>query len=385
MKKIKIARIVTIPFALISLLGLFDFLDKDERFEVHIISGIDPFGDILKSRYPHFKFHTVNISRKVSLIKDLRTLIDLLRIFSFEKFDIVHSLTPKAGILSALAGFLTLIPIRLHTFTGQVWVDYRGLKRIFFKGLDNFICKLNTQNFVDSPSQRQYLLDNHVGSPDKLIVLLKGSIAGINIKKFDPAKIKESSKLLRESLFPGFDGKIILYLGRINNDKGLKELGTAFLELKKKFKLKLLIVGPQESVASGLSLLLDQLKKDKDAKFIGFVSKVEEYYGVSDIYCLPSYREGCPTSVLEASAMEKPVVASNIYGISDVAIDGQTALLFEVRNAKDLELKLETLIVNEEFSRKLGLRGRQFVCEDFAENFFTEKMVAEYLRFIELV
>ena len=383
MKKIKIVRIVTIPFALISLLGLFDFLCNDESFEVHIISDKGPFLDVLKSRYPHFKFHTINISRKVNPINDLRALINLSKIFLEEKFDIVHSLTPKAGILSGLAGFLTLTPIRLHTFTGQVWVDYKGFKRLFFKSIDNFICILNTQNFVDSPSQRQYLLDNHVGSSDKLIVLHKGSIAGINIEKFNPRNVKVRSKALRESLFPGFDGKIILYLGRINNDKGLKELGTAFFELKKKYKLKLLVVGPEEPVSLEISLILNKLKKDKDASFIGFVSKTEDYYGASDIYCLPSYREGCPTSILEASAMEKPIVASNIYGISDITIDKQTALLFEPRNAKDLEFKLEALIINDEFSKKLGLAGRQYVCEDFAERILTEKMIAEYLRFMQ--
>lgn len=382
MKKIKIARIVTVPFTFISLLGLLDFLDKDERFEVHIISGKDTFEDILKRRYPHFIFHSLNIPRKINLLDDCLALVKLCWLFSRERFDIVHSHTPKAGILAALAGFITFRPIRLHTFTGQVWVDYKGNKRRFFKFLDNFICKLNTLNYVDSLTQRQYLLDSHIGSPEKLLVLHKGSLAGINIRKFDPERVRESANSLRNTLFPGFDGKIILYLGRINNDKGLIELGTAFFELKEKYNLKLLIVGPEEIMAPELQILIDRLKKDTDTHFIGFVSNAEEYYGACDIFCLPSYREGCPASILEASAMKLPVVASNIYGISDIALDAQTALLFEVRNKNDLRDKLEIVISNNDLSEKLGKRGREFVCNDFAETILTEKMVNEYLDFM---
>lgn len=380
MKKIKIARIVTVPFTFISLLGLLDFLDKDGRFEVHIISGKDPFLEVLKTRYPNLRFHYVNIPRKIELKNDVKALFDLRRIFAQEKFDIVHSHTPKAGILTAVAGLMSFVPVRLHTFTGQVWVAYTGFKRTFFKTLDNFISTLNTLNYVDSLSQRVYLLDNNVGSPGKLAVLHKGSLAGIDVHKFDPERTKSKAKALREKLFPGFQGKVILYLGRLNNDKGLLELGNAFFELKEEYALKFLIVGPEEKVSPELESLIQKLRNDPDTYFEGFVSNAEEYYGACDIFCLPSYREGCPASVLEASAMKKPVVASNIYGIADIVVDGKTAFLFEVKNKEDLKNKIEKLVCDESLSHEMGKAGREFVCKDFTVELLTQKMVAEYLR-----
>lgn len=378
--KIKIARIVTVPFTFISLLGLLDYLNQDERFEVHIICGVDPFETILKNRYPHFIFHSVHIPRKIHFLNDIKAFLKLYYILKNEKFSIVHSHTPKAGMLSSIAGWLARVPVRIHTFTGQVWVDYTGGKRSFFKAIDEFICKLNTVNYVDSLSQKEYLLKNGVGTFEKLIVLHKGSIAGINIDKFDPEKNKQKSKELKAQIFPNFQGKVILYLGRINNDKGLKELALAFLNLRERFDLKLLMVGPEEVLNPELAELILKLRQDIDVHFIGFVSDPEDYYAVADIYCLPSYREGCPASVLEASAMEKPVIASNIYGISDIVIDGETAYLFEPRNAQDLISKFEILLQNEELCHSLGSRGRKFVCENFSEKKLTELMTNEYLK-----
>lgn len=383
MKKIKIARIVTVPFTFISLLGLLDELSADERFELHIISGHDPFEDILKKRYTTVQFHFINIPRKVEFGNDIKAFIQLYKLFSKVKFDIVHSHTPKAGILTAAAGFMARIPVRLHTFTGQVWVEYRGKKRAFFKFLDNFICFFNTHNYVDSLSQRVFLLDNNIGSPKKMSVLHKGSIAGINMNKFDPEKSHEAALSLRSKFFPDFKGNVILYLGRINNDKGLLELGKAYYQLKKNYPLKLLIVGPEEKVSAELETLLIKLRNDSDVHFVGFVSNAEEFYGACDIFCLPSYREGCPTSILEASAMKKPVVVSNIYGISDIVIDKQTALVFKVKDEIDLAEKLESLLVNEELKNELGKNGREFVCKDFTEKMLTKIMRDEYLKFME--
>jgi glycosyltransferase involved in cell wall biosynthesis len=145
-----------------------------------------------------------------------------------------------------------------------------------------------------------------------------------------------------------------------------------------------LLVGPQESDDNEVFLkLINNLKADKDVVYINFTSTPEYYLGVADIFCFPSYREGFGTVALEAAAMGIPVVASNIYGLSDAVSDGKTGLLFEPRNAKDLALKLERLIVDTELARKLGAQGRERVIQDFAEQILTQKMVDEYLRFIK--
>lgn len=381
MKKIKIARIVTIPFTLISLLNLFDELEKDESFELHIICNTDRYLEFLKKRYKKCTFHIIDIQRQLSVKNDFKCLIQLIKIFKKEKFSIVHSHTPKAGILTALAGLVCKSPVRIHTFTGQVWVDYEGFKRMFFIAIDKIIYSLNSINYVDGLSQKEFLIHNKIGSNNKLKVLNRGSLAGIDLNKFNP-KLNEIEILnMRNQLFPNFTGKVILFLGRINNDKGILELGKAFLELKKRYSVKLLIVGPIENVSNELENLLKALREDQDVCFKGFVTNTEIYLGLCDIFCLPSYREGCPTSVLEASAMMKPVVVSNIYGTKDIVIDSETGLFFKVKNEEDLYNKLEKIINDDEFAKKLGLNGKEFVEANFSNKILTEKMILEYKNY----
>lgn len=382
MKKIKIARIVTIPFTLISLLNLFDELEKDERFELHVICNTDNYLDVLRERYKKITFHLIPIQRQISINNDFKALLQLIKIFYQVKFSIVHSHTPKAGILTAIAGLICKIPIRIHTFTGQVWVDFKGYKKWFYILIDKVICILNTKNYVDSFSQRDFLIKNKVGNTKKLKVLNKGSFAGIDLKKFDPGSNKNEITRIRNQMYPDFNGKVILYLGRINNDKGLLELGKAFLELKKKYKIKLLIVGPLEVVSTELENLLNVLKEEEDVSFIGFVTNTEIYIGLCDIFCLPSYREGCPTSVLEASAMLKPVVVSNIYGTKDIVVENETGLFFKVKNEKDLQEKLEMLLKNEKLIIELGQNGKKFVEANFSNIELTKKMILEYQTYV---
>lgn len=383
MKKIKIARVVTVPFTFISLLGLLDHMAQDDRYEVHLISTPGEYLEFLKSRYKNLHFHEIEIPRNISFFNDLKALVGLYQLYRSQKFMVVHSHTPKAGLLSSLASFLAKVPIRIHTFTGQVWVNYKGFKRYFFKSIDRLICRLNSINYADSLSQRDFLIQSKVGSLFKINVLLKGSFGGVDVKKFSINRVEHISKKIRTDLFPNFDGIVILYLGRINNDKGITELHDAFNALKLKYKVKLLIVGPEDSLRHDVETKFLQLKQDPDVKVIGFVKNTEEYIGACDIFCLPSYREGCPTSVIEASAMGKAVVVSNIYGTSDLIRDRETGLVFEVKNSLDLMKKIEELILNKDLRNHLGQNGINFVKENFSQDLLTTAMVREYERLIK--
>ncbi|MGZ3790553.1 MAG: glycosyltransferase [Bacteriovorax sp.] len=384
MKKIKIARVVTVPITFLHILNLLDFLSSDERFELHIICGKDYYLDEFRARYPHVTFHIIEIAREINIIQDFKALAQLMFLYLRENFDIVHSHTPKAGVVSALAAFMARIPIRLHTFTGQVWITLTGAKRFLLIALDRLIGLLNTHNYADSLGQKNILLEYKIGKEKGLSVLHKGSFGGINTERFNPDRLKEQIKALRMELFPQFNGKVLIYLGRLNKEKGLQELSVAFFALKKKYSLKLLLVGPQESDENqDFIKLVENLKADSDVISINFTSTPEHYLGIADIFCFPSYREGFGTVALEAASMGIPVVASNIYGLSDAVEDGKTGLLFESKNAGDLMLKLESLITDPELSEKLGAQGRERVKKDFAEQILTQKMVEEYLAFME--
>lgn len=384
MKKIKIARIATVPIAFTHILDLLEFLNQDERFELHIVCSEGEFLKNLKDKLKNTTFHTVLIPRDINPIQDLKALIALFRLFRSENFDIIHSYTPKAGLLSALAGFIAGSRVRLHSFTGQVWANLTGFRKSFLVFLDKVISWLNSCNYTDSIGQRKILIENGVGTDKNLLVIHKGSLGGINAERFSPDRLQARIEQKREELFSQYEGKVLLYLGRLNKDKGIKELWSAFQVLRSKYKIKLLLVGPVETLEDiSFKVLIDEMMKSSDVSFVNFTPEPEIYLGLCDIFCFPSYREGFGTVALEAAAMEKPVVASNIYGLSDAVENGKSGLLFEVYNSSDLTTKLEILLNDEEYANSLGRYGRERVLRDFTDKILTEKMISEYFRLLK--
>lgn len=383
-RKIKIARVVTVPIVYTHILDLLYSLESDSRFELHLVCSQGEFLAEMKKRFPRASFHIINIPRNINLVADLRALFYLTRLFLKERFDIVHSHTPKAGLVSAVAGCLARVKFRVHSFTGQVWANATGAKKWLLVNLDKIITILNTYNYADSMGQRSFLLDHGIGNEKNLSVLHKGSLGGINISRFDPLRLQSKSSSLRSELFPNFSGHVLIYLGRLNRDKGLGELQTAFLSLKKKYSLKLLLVGPVETIDdANFKLVINNFVSDSDVVMINFTEVPEVYIGCADIFCFPSYREGFGTVALEASAMEKPIVASNIYGLSDAVIDRETGLLFEVKNAQDLEDKIDILLSRPELATQLGKKGRERVMNDFSDKILTEKLKEDYLKMVK--
>ena len=383
-KKIKIARVVTVPIVYTHILDLLHSLENDSRFELHLVCSQGEFLEEMRKRFPGAFFHIINISRNINLAADLVSLFYLTRLFLKERFDVVHSHTPKAGLISAIAGYLSRVKIRIHSFTGQVWANTSGAKKWILVSLDKLITILNTHNYADSMGQKSFLISNGIGNEKNLSVLHKGSLGGINVNRFDPIRLQSNSNSLRVELFPNFSGTILIYLGRLNRDKGLQELQTAFFSLKKKHSLKLLLVGPIETIEDlDFKLLIDNFRSDSDVVMVNFTDVPEIYIGCADIFCFPSYREGFGTVALEASAMEKPIIASNIYGLSDAVVDKETGLLFEVKNAHDLEVKIDLLLSRPELATQLGKKGRERVISDFSDKILTEKLKEDYLKMVE--
>lgn len=383
-RKIKIARVVTVPIVYTHILDLLHSLESDPRFELHLVCSQGEFLGEMRRRFPQAFFHIINIPRNINLVADFVSLFYLTRLFLKERFDIVHSHTPKAGLVSAVAGYLARVKFRVHSFTGQVWANTSGAKKWLLVSLDKVITILNTHNYVDSMGQRSFLIGHGIGNEKNLSVLHKGSLGGINISRFDPLRLQSNSSSLRSELFPNFSGQVLIYLGRLNRDKGLGELQTAFLSLKKKHSLRLLLVGPIETMDDvDFKLVIDNFLSDSDVVMVNFTEVPEIYIGCADIFCFPSYREGFGTVALEASAMEKPIVASNIYGLSDAVIDRETGLLFEVKNAQDLEAKIDLLLSRPELATQLGKKGRERVMSDFSDKVLTEKLKEDYLKMVK--
>ncbi len=326
------------------------------------------------------KVIALDITRKIGFFSDLVALVKLMKIFSQQRFSAVHSITPKAGLLAMLAACLIRVPLRIHTFTGQIWVTKSGFKRLILKQLDCFIASLTTHNIIDSPSQRDFLVNEKVVSANKSIVFAKGSISGVDINRFKPDPIAKSR--IRQELNITEDAILFLFLGRLTVDKGLLDLAKAFGELNFA-NAHLLFVGPDEQALQAEIMHLAG-ESGMNIQFIGHTNTPEMFMAAADVLCLPSYREGFGSVVIEAAAVGIPTVASGIYGLSDAVVDGDTGLLHEPRAVNEIEYCMKSMLSNRALRLKLGKQAQERAVKDFDSKLITQAWLNFYHENIHL-
>ncbi|MDP5130411.1 MAG: glycosyltransferase, partial [Paraglaciecola sp.] len=272
----------------------------------HKVTVVSSFLGSEKNLFPSsVETVSINISREISFFNDIASLLKLFLFFRQRKFDLVLSVTPKAGLLSSFAGFLARIKNRVHWFTGQVWVTKSGFVRDFLKFLDKCMVFFLTSSLVDSHSQRDFLINNKILNSNNSVVLGCGSISGVNLSRF--SFNQGAREELRLSFGIPLNDKVILFLGRLNKDKGVIDLINAFrLFNSKNETVHLVLVGPDEEFVQ--DLVSAKYGDVARLHFIGHTSVPENWLSVADIFCLPSYREGFGTSVIEAAAIGIPAV-----------------------------------------------------------------------------
>jgi glycosyltransferase involved in cell wall biosynthesis len=318
------------------------------------------------------------IERKPSPWRDLVTLLQLFMLFRRERFDIVHSIMPKTGLLAMLAAWIAIVPVRIHIFTGQVWITKHGVKRILLKWFDKLIGVFATCVLADSPSQRDFLVNEGVLPPAKVQVIGAGSICGVDTKRFYPNA--EARRTVRKDLGIALDAKVILFVGRLNRDKGMLDLAAAFDTIAGCYPdAVLLLVGAEEDVP--FSRIQEICKAGRNRlHYVRFTPAPERYMAAADIFCLPSYREGFGMTMIEAAACGVPAVASRIYGITDAVEEGKTGLLFEAGDVSALAQALITLVTENDLREEMGRVARVRVLELFRSEKVTREMVALYDR-----
>lgn len=316
------------------------------------------------------------IERSVRPWKDLQTLWLLYRRFRQIRPDAVHTITPKAGLLGMAAAWLAGVPVRVHTFTGQVWVTRAGVARFILQMADRCIALFATDVLVDSPSQREFLIENRIVSASRSAVLGEGSICGVDLARFSPNP--DDRATLRAELGVSQEGTLLLYLGRLNCDKGLLDLAEAFRKIApSRPNLKLLMVGPDEEE---IYPQIERITQEVGSQLIrvGFTTQPERYMRAADVFCLPSYREGFGSSVIEAAASGIPTVASRIYGLTDAVKDGVTGILHSPADVQDLINCLEKLADDHALRLQMGRSARAYVEASFSQENITGKMVEFY-------
>ena len=379
MRKIKpkIFFVATVEFAINSFL-LNHLRELSKHFNLTVLVNTTDSNFLAKQGINAEVIH-INIARNIKFFSDFFCLIHLVRLLIIGKPFIVHSITPKAGLLAMIASFICFVPIRIHTFTGQVWVNKDGLKKIILKFFDRLIATLATMNIVDSPSQRNFLINENVLSQKKSIVFGSGSVSGVDLKKFRPQK--KVFNATRNELDIPLDAFLFIFLGRLNLSKGILDLAKAFSEIDNN-NAYLIFVGPDEGTFTKNIESLN-IKKKLLIRFVNFTSHPEKYLAASNALCLPSYREGFGSVIIEAASMGIPAIASNIYGISDAVVDMKTGMMHDVGDIKAIKKCMHKFLNNPDLVCQLGRAAKERANEEFNSQKISKEWLDFYLHLVK--
>ena len=344
-----------------------------EKYEVTVIcSAVDK--ELLVGLNARLIF--LCIERKPAPWKDLLVLFQMIVIFRREKFDIVHSHMPKTGLLGMLAAKFVGIPIRMNTSHGEVWATRKGWRRWLLKRFDQLVGVLATNSLLVSQSQRNFLVSEKVLPQGKAEVIASGSICGVDVLRFHPNS--EVRDTIRLALGIADNAKVILFVGRLNRDKGMLDLAEAFVQIaQQNAEVELLLVGAEEDVPFVLIKKICHAYLNR-LHYLSFTATPERYMAAADIFCLPSYREGFGLTLIEAAACGVPAVASRIYGITDAVVENQTGLLFPVGDVLALIQALQRILEDNELRVSLGNAARARAVEQFSSVIMTHEMLNLY-------
>lgn len=306
----------------------------------------------------------VEIRRKISPWHDVVALWKLRRFYRRRRFNAVVTVTPKAGLLGMLAARLARIPVRVHWFTGQVWATRKGPMRAMLRSIDRLTAACATDVLADSPSQKEFLIREGVVAGDRISVLGQGSISGVNTDRFRPDP--EARQRIRTELQIPASAPCLVYVGRMSKEKGVKDLLAAFGRLREGFAdLHLILVGPDEESILPRSRI-------PGLHVVGYTNNTEAYMNASDIICLPSYREGFGSVLIEGAACGLPAVASRIYGVTDAVVENETGLLSPARDIAGLTDNLRCLLCDKNLRLEFGKNAHDRAQSHFSSAFIEE-------------
>lgn len=348
-----------------------------QYFDLTVVVNTDNT-DFLKEYGINAKVIPVGIERKISLLRDIKALFRLTIMFRNNKFDMVHSIAPKAGLLAMSAGLIAGVPRRLHCFTGQVWGTTTGLRRYFLKTFDRLIAAFATHLLADSHSQRSFLVQEGIVGSNKIMVLVNGSVCGVDLSRFRPDYIQR--EMIRREYDIATDAILFLFLGRLTRDKGVIDLAQAFLKLiSGGVNANLLIVGPdEEGIQADIEALLSETSSR--VHFVGYTKVPEQFMAAADALCLPSYREGFGMVILEAAAAGIPSVATRIYGITDAVIDGATGLLCDPGDINGIWECLRRFTLDQNLREVMGRNARERAIKEFSQAALVAALLQYYME-----
>ena len=313
----------------------------------------------------------VSMERHISPVKDFVSLIRLIRIFRREKPRMVHSITPKAGLLSMIAAWVARVPVRLHTFTGLVFPTSRGVKRRILMLTDSITCACATHIIPEGEGVKSDLLSNGI-TKKNLRVLGYGNVRGVDMQYYSrTGAVMDDAAEIRSALGIGDDKITFLFVGRLVGDKGIKELAEAFTMLQKeRDDVRLILVGREEPQLDPLDEDTRRIIDVNSAIYkVGEKSDVRPWYAAADALVFPSYREGFPNVVLEAGALELPSIVTDINGSREIIVEGKNGIIVEPRNTVELHKAMRLFAQQQQMLQQMGQCARSMVAERYEQGF----------------
>lgn len=339
----------------------------------------------LKEDFPFVHTYPMPFPRGIKLLGSIKSIRLLTKLFKREKFDMVQYSTPNASMYAAVASKRARIPVRLYCQWGMVYVTMHGIKRRIFKAIERMVCRNSTQVQPDSTGNLEFCRKEGLYDEKKSLVIWNGSAKGLDLTAFDVSKKAEYAKEIKDKYGIPQNAPVVGFVGRLGREKGCNELFTAFKALKEQFhSLKLLFVGPIEKEETIDPELLAYFRSCDDIIKTDRVTNVEKYVSAMDVFVLPTYREGFGMSVVEASAMEVPVVVTKYPGPSSAMQEGVTGVSVAIKDSKALEVAIADLLGNKEKSFAMGRAGRQFVENSFEQKEFIKRYMSNRMMLLGL-
>lgn len=320
----------------------------------------------------------IPMERRISIFADIVSLWHLWRLFRRERFDIVVSVVPKAGLLGTVAGWLAGVSCRVHIFQGEVWASRRGMSRRLLKSMDWLTACLATDLLAVSPSERNFLEAEGVVAHGRVGVLGAGSIKGVDLERYRPDEAVRAE--VRRAFGIPDDAIVCIFLGRLARDKGVVDLARAFRDCAPSCPdLWLLFCGPdEEKRAQEVRAVVGEAAAGR-LVIAGYTAESERLLAASDFLALPSYREGFGMVIIEAAAAGIPAIGTRIYGISDAIVDGETGILVPPASCHSLGLAMRRFAMDAGVRQAMGSSARTRVRRDFEQS----QVVARYVGYLK--
>ena len=377
----KLVRITTVPISLEKLLeGQLGFMKP--HFEVVAISAekekLEAYG-----KKEGVRVFPLELTRKITPIKDIAAVFKLYRFLKKEKPSIVHTHTPKAGIVGMTAAWFARVPNRLHTVAGMPLMEASGFKRKVLNFVEKLTYRFATEVYPNSKGLYDFIIAENFTKASKLSIIGKGSSNGIDTTYFNPLHYSENDKTtLRNELKIPKNHFLYIFVGRLVKDKGINELITAFSKLAEtNDRVSLLLVGPFENDLDPLKNETIRTIEDHSSIYpVGYQNDVRPYFAIADALVFPSYREGFPNVVMQAGAMGLPSIVTDINGCNEIIQQGINGLIIPPKNEEALLESMQKLATNQKLYNELKSSSRQVIVENYNRKEVWEALLKEYRK-----